>query len=200
MNAYALKKLQELAIDIEAVAGLIADTQKENGEIPWSPGDKTDPWDHVEAAMGLTIGGHLDKSRKAYRWMVATQLEDGSWFSTYRNGLPEDKTRETNMSAYLAVGLFHYYLATGDDVFLKEMWETMRGGIDFALNLQTAKGEVYWAVSPEGKIDKMALLTGSSSIYMSLKCAISIARIIGHDKPAWKASLKMLGQAIQHKS
>ena len=200
MNAYALKKLQELAIDIEAVAGLIADTQKENGEIPWSPGDKTDPWDHVEAAMGLTIGGHLDKSRKAYRWMVATQLEDGSWFSTYRNGLPEDKTRETNMSAYLAVGLFHYYLATGDDVFLKEMWETMRGGIDFALNLQTAKGEVYWAVSPEGKIDKMALLTGSSSIYMSLKCAISIARIMGHDKPAWKASLKMLGQAIQHKS
>ena len=28
MNAQALKKLQELAIDIDAVAGLIADTQK----------------------------------------------------------------------------------------------------------------------------------------------------------------------------
>ena len=61
MNAQALKKLQELAIDIDAVAGLIADTQQNNGEIPWSPGDKTDPWDHVEAAMGLCIGGHLGR-------------------------------------------------------------------------------------------------------------------------------------------
>ena len=199
MNAYALKKLQELAIDIDAVAGLIADTQKQNGEIPWSPGDKTDPWDHVEAAMGLCIGGHLGRARKAYRWLADTQLEDGSWYSAFRGGKPDDKTRESNMSSYLAVGLFHYYLTTGDKAFLQEMWSPMEKGINFALNLQTANGEVYWAISPDGSIDKMALLTGSSSIYMSLKCAIAIARITGHAQPSWQTAQERLGNAILHK-
>ena len=47
------KLKQALAVDIEAIAELIVEIQKENGEIPWAHGDKTDPWDHVEAAMGL---------------------------------------------------------------------------------------------------------------------------------------------------
>ncbi|MCG6910342.1 MAG: phenyltransferase domain-containing protein [Deltaproteobacteria bacterium] len=199
MNAYALRKLQELSIDIEAVAGLIADTQKENGEIPWSPGDKTDPWDHVEAAMGLCMGGHHDLARKAYRWLADIQLEDGSWFSSYRNGTPEDKTRDTNMSSYLAVGMFHYYLVTGDVAFLHELWEPMAKGIAFALRLQRTGGEIYWAISPEGVVDNMALLTGSSSIYMSLKCAVAIAKIIGYDHLPWKQSMQRLGDAIRYK-
>ena len=38
-------------VDVAAVAALIRDTQLESGEIPWHTGGKTDPWDHVEAAM-----------------------------------------------------------------------------------------------------------------------------------------------------
>jgi len=200
MNSFALKKIQDLSIDIDAVTGLIADTQKENGEIPWSIGDKTDPWDHIEAAIGLCIGGEYEKARLAYRWMAETQLADGSWFSAYRNGQPDDKTRDTNMSSYIAVGLLHFYLITGDDLFLRELWDTMAGGIEFALSLQTPNGEIYWAVSPEGRVDKMALLTGSSSVYMSLKCALAIAQILGHVKPRWKTSLARLANAIQHKA
>jgi hypothetical protein len=34
---------QNFSIDIERVAGLIAKTQKQCGEIPWCEGEKTDP-------------------------------------------------------------------------------------------------------------------------------------------------------------
>ncbi|MBU0987519.1 MAG: phenyltransferase domain-containing protein, partial [Proteobacteria bacterium] len=56
-----------------------------------------------------------------------------------------------------------------------------------------------WAISPEGKIDPMALLTGSSSVYMSIKCALAIARQLGYDMPAWREGLMRLGDAIRHR-
>jgi hypothetical protein len=188
-----------IVIDIDAVADLIVNTQKENGEIPWFPGDKTDPWDHVEAAMGLSVGGYLEEARQAFRWMKASQLPDGSWYAAYRDGIPTDKTRDTNFSSYLAVGVYHYYLVTGDKAFLEEMWETVKGGIAFALGLQAPRGEIYWALNPEGKVDPMALLTGSSSIYMSIKCALAMGKILGCRMSAWKKSFLKLEQAIRHK-
>jgi hypothetical protein len=199
MNLNAYKKQIEPVVDVEAITTLIANTQRENGEIPWNPGAKTDPWDHVEAAIGLSIGGRFKEARKAYRWLADRQLKDGSWFSSYINSIPEDKTRESNMSSYLAVGLFHYYLMTGDTAFLKTMWQPLCGGIAFALSLQTANGEIYWAISPEDKVDKMALLTGASSIFMSLKCALYIAKILGRSKPDWQSALLKLGNAIMNK-
>ncbi len=48
-------------LDLGAVAGLIAKVQLPSGEIPWHLGGKTDPWDHVEAAMGLTVGGYWEQ-------------------------------------------------------------------------------------------------------------------------------------------
>ena len=200
MNLDSPNKLQTLSVDIDAVSNLILKTQRKNGEIPWSCGDKTDPWDHVEAAMGLTISGYFDEARRAFLWLSEKQLEDGSWYSSYREGTPDDMTRETNMSSYIAVGLFHYYLVTGDLEFLSYMWGTMSSGIDFALSLQTPTGEIYWAISPEGNIDKMALLTGSSSIFMSVKCALAIAKQLGTSRPEWESAFIRLGNAIKNKS
>lgn len=189
----------DLAIDVDAVCGLIAENQMDSGEIPWCAGQKTDPWDHVEAAMGLSIGGYLSQARRAFEWMVHTQLEDGCWYSEYLRGVPRDRTRDANMSSYIAVGVFHHYLITGDVYFLKRMWATVSQAIDFAIGLQTPEGEVHWAISPQGRVDPMALLTGSSSIYMSLKCALAIAGILGRPAAKWKAALIKLGEAIRHK-
>jgi len=97
------------------------------------------------------------------------------------------------------VGLFHYYLVSGEIGFLRQMWTTMAAAIDFALSLQTAEGEIHWAVSPEGYVDPMALLTGSSSIYMSLKCALAIAGILGKSPSGWRQALGRLGEAIRTK-
>lgn len=189
---------QDLALDIEAVCDRIASTQRDNGDIPWSPGDKTDPWDLVESAMGLAIGGQFERAEAAFRWLQSKQRTDGSWHAAYRNDLPDDLTVDTNMSSYIAAGLFHHYLITGNIDFLKTMWPTMSAGINFALSLQTPRGEIYWAKNPEGKIDPMSLLTGSSSIYFSLKCALAIAHVLGVDMPDWRSALTRLGQAIQY--
>ena len=87
MKQYVSSTVERLSIDVNAIAGLIANTQLPGGEIPWSPNDKTDPWDHVESAMGLVTGGFWQEARRAFDWMAGTQLENGSWYSAYRKGL-----------------------------------------------------------------------------------------------------------------
>ena len=188
-----------LSIDIRALGRQISETQGQDGEIPWNSGGKTDPWDLVESAMGLSIAGNIENARSAYEWMSKKQLPDGCWYTAYRNGMPEDKTKDANMSTYIAVGVLHYYLITEDKRFLFEMWETVEKAIDFALNLQAPGGEVYWAISPNGVVDQMALLTGSCSIYMSIRCALAIARILDFSNRRWETSLHLLGQAIRFK-
>jgi hypothetical protein len=124
---------------------------------------------------------------------------DGSWYASYMNGVPEDRTLDTNMSSYVAVGVFHHFLITEDRSFLKGMWKTVSTALDFALSLQAEGGQIYWAISEMGKVDPMALLTGSSSAYMSVKCALAIAEQLGHRRPAWREALGKLGDAIRHK-
>ncbi len=188
----------DCSIDIDLVADLIARTQKESGEIPWCDGEKTDPWDHVEAAMGLSIGGYFQEARRAYEWLTRMQLDDGSWYASYFNGIPLDRTRDTNLSSYIAVGVFHHYLITGDLTFVQKMWPAIKSAINFALDMQAPDGEIYWAISPEGRVDPTALLTGSSSVYMSIKCALAIAKLLGDTIPAWETGLLRLRHAISN--
>ncbi len=190
---------QEPALHLAALVELIAGTQLPSGAIPWSTGDKTDPWDHVESAMGLSIGGRFDLFRKAFRWLQQEQLDDGSWFAAYTDGTATDHTRETNHAAYIAVGLYHYHLMTGDVAFIRHLWTTVEKSIDFVIRLQAAGGEIYWALNPKGEADPMALLTGCSSIAFSLKCALALSRVLGIDRPRWRKALVRLEDAIRNK-
>ena len=186
-------------LDVSEVASFIARTQRSDGEIPWAAGQKSDPWDHVESAMGLSVGGYYQEARRAFRWLADRQLEDGSWYTAYRQGVAEDKTKDANLSSYIAVGVFHHFLITGDRKLLEQMWPTLSRAINFAISLQTPNGEIYWAISPEGNVDRMALLTGSSSIYMSIKCALAIAKILGFSVPSWEIACDQLADAIKTK-
>lgn len=188
-----------LQLDIEAMASFILGLQRDDGEIPWSRGGKTDPWDHVESAMGLAAAGYLKEAERAYRWLAGKQLACGSWYYAYENGRPKDKTREANMSTYIACGLFHHFLLTGDRGFIAEMWPSIVRGINFALGLQAPDGEIYWARDARGQVDKMALLTGSSSVFMSLKCALVMGRLLGKKVGHWVEPLQKLGEAIRNK-
>jgi MMP endo-(1,4)-3-O-methyl-alpha-D-mannosidase len=190
---------ETLAVAAGEVAARIAESQRKTGEIPWCEGQKTDPWDHVEAAMGLCVGGYIREAQLAFEWMARMQREDGSWYASYRNGVPEDTTLDTNMSSYIAVGVWHYFLITKDRSFLEAMWETVSAALEFAVRMQAPGGEIYWAISPMGRIDRMALLTGSSSVYMSLKCGLAIAERLGHETPVWREAVRKLGDAIRTK-
>jgi len=183
-------------ISIEELGSFIASMQKQSGEIPWCPGGKTDPWDHVESAMGLSIGGYYPEAVRAYQWLAQTQLADGSWWSGIKDGMIIDSTKESNFSTYVAVGVFHHYLVTSDLNFLKSMWPMVARGIQYAIDIQTPEGEIFWARNKDNIVDKMALLTGCSSIYMSIKCAQAIADILQYDCPQWPKAKKLLRNAI----
>ncbi len=177
----------------------ILDCQRPGGEIPWFPGGHTDPWDHVEAAMGLVIGGEYAAARRAYGWLRDMQLEDGSWWAAYRDGQPdcEEGRRESNFVAYVATGVWHYYLVTEELAFLGEMWPMVERAINFVLSLQTGHGDIHWAVDRQGEAKRDALVTGCSSIFKSLECACNIARTLGEPRPAWATARDSLGHALR---
>ena len=184
-------------LNIDSVVSFILTLQRKTGDIPWHINGKTDPWDLVETIMGLNIGKRFDASYRAFEWLRNIQNPDGSWYSSYINGTPGDRTCETHMAAYISVGLFHTWLMNKDTAFLGYFWPTMEKGINYAISLQTKDGEIYWARSPEGRVDPMALLTGASSIFMSLKCALAIAGILGKRRASWETAFAKLGKSIK---
>lgn len=197
MELNVSRRLAMNPLEIDAMAAFIKRVQKGSGEIPWSIDGKTDPWDHIESAMGLSMAGCRVDAERAYLWLREHQQDDGSWCAAYRDGRPEDRTRDSNMSSYVAVGVYHHFLLTEDLDFLRGMWSCVKGGVDFAVRMQADSGEIFWAKNESGVVDPMALLTGCSSIFMSLKCALSIAHVLGKRKPAWEKALMKLGYAIR---
>lgn len=178
----------------------ILNVQRPSGEIPWFESGYTDPWDHIEAAMGLTIGGEYEAAVRAYKWLADAQLDDGSWWASYRGDeIDNSKRRETNFVAYIATGVWHHYLVTQDRDFLQALWPAVESAIGFVLSLQTEHGEIHWAVDGDGKAKCDALVTGCSSIYKSLECAMNIALTLGEGKPHWKEARTELGQALRFK-
>ena len=155
----------------------ILEVQEEDGSIPWEIGEKLDPWDHIEAAMGLSIAGKKVEAMAAFSWLLNNQLSDGSWYSEYKFSEPVTQRRETNFSAYLATGLWHFYLIYKDKDFLEKMLPTLMAAIDFVISMQTAKGDIFWAAEEEKEILDDSLITGSSSIYKSLECAYAIYKL-----------------------
>jgi hypothetical protein len=178
----------------------IARIQLESGAIPWFVGGITDPWDHVESAMGLAVGGKTAESTAAYRWLARKQLPDGYWLAAYEGDAVADGTRaETNFVAYIATGVWHQYLLTGDLPFLEEMWPTVRSALDFVISLQAPSGEIYWALDTRTGINRDALITGCSSIFRSFACGIAIATTLGISVPRWKTARDRLGIALRER-
>src|SRR5271165_5704543 len=100
-----------IAETVESIRSL----QLPNGMIPWFAGGHADPWNHVEAAMALSVGGAYRDAEHAYEWLKATQRPDGSWHTYYlAGGQIEEPRLDTNVCAYVATGVWHHFLSTGD--------------------------------------------------------------------------------------
>ena len=187
-------------LEVRATADSIADWQLDNGMILWFPGGHSDPWNHTEAAMALTVGGRRAEAERAYEWLASTQHDDGSWFNYYLEDGVEDYRLDTNVTAYVAVGVLHHFLATKDTGFLATMAPVVEAAMGFVMRLQQPEGEVLWSLEPDGVTPgRFALLTGSSSVLHSLRAAVAIAAQLGAERPEWELAAGRLGHAIAHR-
>ena len=184
------------ADEVVASARSIESVQQPSGAIPWFPGGHVDPWDHVECAMALSAAGRLEPAVHAYEWLARTQRRDGSWPAKVVADQVVDAAAETNQCAYVAVGVWHHLLITGDDRFAWRMWPTVHKAIEFVLAQQTPRGEIGWVVGADGRTTSDALLTGSSSTYQALRCALALADWVGESQPDWELDAGRLAHVI----
>jgi hypothetical protein len=182
---------------IQSQADFIISQQLPSGAIPWYRGGIIDPWDHVECAIALDCTRRSNEARLAYKWMRDTQNPDGSWYFSYHNDKPQNLTKDTNFSTYIATGIWFHYLTTHDLDFLRYMWPAVEKGTGFALSLQQPGGEIYWGLSENNEVWPGAILTASSSTWLSIRCATRIARTLAIDKPDWNEASRKLSRAIK---
>ncbi|MER5637165.1 prenyltransferase [Kitasatospora sp. NPDC002227] len=177
------------------VRSILAD-QQADGAVPWFQGGHLDPWDHTEAAMALDTAGEHAAAEAAYRWLMATQNADGSWYAGYTDGEVSNASKETNFCAYIAVGAWHHHLSTGDDAFLELLWPAVRRALDFTVGLRLPGGPIAWRLDEDGTAVQEALLTGSCSILHALRCGLAIADYLEEPQPDWELAAGRLQHAI----
>ncbi len=183
--------------ELEVTAAWIAGRQRADGGIPWFPDGKLDPWNHVQCAMALTTFGRLEEARVAFRYLAGAQLREGAWPALTTVDAILDDARDSNHAAYLASGLWHHYLATGDVDLLAELWPTVTRAVEFVLRLQQPDGVVLWAADPHGRVWSAPVLASSSSVHGSLRCAVRIAERLGHARPSWEVARSRLGGVLR---
>ena len=183
------------AAELARTVDTIAAVQGPAGDLPW-PDGHTDPWDHVECAMALVLGGHLEQARAAYGWLARTQHADGSWATSWRGTEVLDADVDTNQVAYVAVGVWQWHVVTGDRALLDAMWPVVHRALDLVVALQQPGGQMAWCRRADGTVDPDALVTGSSSTYQALRCGIALAELVGEPQPSWEVAAGLLQHAI----
>jgi hypothetical protein len=184
------------AADVLATGESIVAVQEQSGAVGW-PDGHIDAWNHVECAMALSACGLREPARRAYDWLRASQRADGSWpKKTASGGVVTDPATESNQIAYVAVGVWHELLVTREMAFAARMWPTVCNAISCVLALQTPRGEIAWERGADGSPARYALLTGCSSIYQSLRCAVALAEFVGQPQPDWELAAGQLGHVV----
>ncbi|MDP9117828.1 MAG: prenyltransferase [Actinomycetota bacterium] len=185
---------------LRATAEHIASQQLPSGLVPWFTGHHADPWDHVEAAMALSVAGMYAQARQAYAWSAATQASDGTWpmVTATEHGIEQttDASVDANQCAYLAVGVWHHWLLTNDAAFVHSMWPVVRAAIDFVCDLQQPGGAICWSRDASGSVNPTALLTGSACMVLSIRCAVALGDLVGDPRPDWELSAGRLAHAV----
>jgi hypothetical protein len=190
--------------EVIASAEHIASLQTASGMIPWWPGGHCDPWNHVETAMALDVGGLHREAEHAYEWLADIQRPDGSWHNYYlpdggRDVAVEEDKIDTNVVAYVATGVWHHWRCTADRSFVDNLWPTVERALDFVLSLRRDDGLVLWAIEADGTRPwDYALLTGSSSIQHALRCGAAVGLATGSPRPDWVEAADVMCTSITY--
>ncbi|HWD24833.1 MAG TPA: hypothetical protein VG368_05175, partial [Acidimicrobiales bacterium] len=194
MSAFAVLSAGE----IESTAAWIASVQRGDGLIPWTTMGTADPWNHVESAMALDVAGRHLEARRAYEYLLGRQRPDGA-FAADLNA-PDGGRVDTNTVAYLAVGLFHHLISTGDDHFARAAFPSLDDAISYVLRHQLPGGAIAWNIDPGPDVARRALVAGSSSIAMSLRAGARFAACVGSPVEKWAAAAATVAAAVVNRT
>ncbi|MDO5710902.1 MAG: prenyltransferase [Micrococcales bacterium] len=195
--------------ELTATAQTIATCQSVDGAIAWERvGDtagKVDAWDHVECAMALLVAGRDAETLAAYEWLAAQQRPDGTWPREWQVSHLRDAGAirvadpgvDTNMCAYFAVGVWHYWCARGDEAVVARLLPSVVAALDAVVARQLGFGGFAWADDPFGGTVQDALVAGSASIHHALRCGIALARVCGARQPEWQLAADALREALR---
>ena len=148
----------------------------------------TDPWNLVEAAMALDVGGPPRGGRAGVR-VAARRCSTiaGCWHAYYVG-----RRREGSRARHQ-----RHLLPRQRGV--APLPHDRRHRVPRGLLAERRAGDRLRAVAPGARparsrggatsLRRGALLTGSSSIHASIRCAIAIAERLGHERPDWELSL-----------
>lgn len=173
----------------------IAAIQEDDGGVPWPEGH-VDAWNHVECLMAMAVAGLRDNVCRGYGWLQSTQRADGSWPMKLTNGEATEPNGESNHAAYIAVGVWHDLLVTGDRQTAEARWPMVKKALDYVVGLQTARGEIVWERDKNGRASDYALLTGCSSIHQGLRCGVLLADTLGDPQPHWELAADRLAHVL----
>lgn len=180
---------------ITQTAESILAAQQPSGQISWYPGGHTDPWDHVQAAMGLSAAGYREAALAAFDWLAETQRHDGSWAMRYVGETVSDPGTDANFCAYVAAGIRHLR-AIDPSADLEQFWPVIDRAMECVLSMRLPNGAVAWSRDAAGRLAGQALITGNASIAFSLRCALDLARAWGYQRPDWELGLARIDHAL----
>ena len=192
------KNLLEKDIFIK-LAESIKDVQLNSGAIPSNIDSSHDPWDHIEAIMGLNFLHDKKSAELGLNWLKNNQNNDGSWYAKYYDEKPIEFNKPTHFGPYISVAALHYFKIFSDKEKLEELWNTISSAIDFSINLQNSNGTIPWSVDHKNNIEHDYLLTGSSSILKSIECGIKISKILNKEiNEKWMKAYEALSYTVQN--
>jgi hypothetical protein len=179
----------------------IESVQEPDGAVPWTVGGHADVWNHVEAAMALLVAGRLDAVDRAWSWVRRTQRPDGSWPMKVAGGAVVDPSGESNMSAYVAVGVWHHWSVRRDLGFVVAHWPLVRRALDYVCGLQLPFGGIAWSQEwrdgRPGRVNAEGLLAGSASTHHALRAGLTLAELLDDPQPEWELATGRLGHALR---
>ena len=167
--------------------------------IPWFVGGHCDPWNHVEAAMALSVCGRVDEAEAAYGWLAATQLGDGWWFNYYLGDRVKDARIDTNVCAYVATGRLAPLLRDRRRRLpARALRRWSSAPLDFVLRCQLADGTIRWSARRDGPPRG---LRAAHRIVVDLPRAALRRRGrrgARRARPDWELAAGRLGHAVAH--
>lgn len=174
------------------LAAHIARLQTADGLIPWGNTGIWDPWNHCEAAMGLSVMGDHARTDRALNALIESQHTDGHWLADMGCAAPMDAANERldtsqtptiidpNFCAYPGLFVWHTALVRDDTAPLHRAFPMLDRAMDWLVAQQRSDGAFPWRAIEAGENPQTidALAAGNASIALSLACTIQIFQVL----------------------